>query len=72
MSAAGAPRCAGCGALPSELAEYVEAARDVGMSAEQYVRQEEGTYNRASGHFLCTRCYAEHGMPAAPGGWVAP
>jgi hypothetical protein len=28
------------------------------------VREEEGTYNPANGHFLCTHCYIAAGMPS--------
>ena len=66
------PICRGCGKAPSELPEYVEAAEDCGMDTDDYVRREEGTYNRVTGGFLCTPCYVDAGMPKAPGGWKAP
>lgn len=52
-------RCADCGKTPSELSEYIDAGRENGMSPEAYVRQEEGTYDAASGRFLCTADFIE-------------
>lgn len=65
------PICTGCGKRPAELLEYVEAAGK-SMTPDDYVRREEGTYNRDNGHFLCTPCYSDAGMPSSPRGWVAP
>jgi hypothetical protein len=70
------PVCTGCGKHPDELEEYVEAANadNYGspISADDYVRREEGTYNPENGHFLCTDCYCAAGMPSLPGrGWRA-
>lgn len=65
--------CIKCGKTPSEIEEYVEAAKDEGMTPDEYVRTEEGTFNPVNGHFACTDCYIDMGMPSAPGrGWVAP
>ena len=64
--------CVGCRKRPSELTEYIEAAREYGETPEQFVRKEEGTFNPSNGHFLCTECYVAAGMPSAPGGWLAP
>lgn len=66
------PICARCGKRPAELEEYVEAAEASDMSPDDYVRAEEGTYNRESGHFLCTPCYCDAGMPSSPRGWICP
>jgi hypothetical protein len=66
------PLCVGCNKTPNQLDEYIEAARDEGMEPDDYVRKEEGTYNRENGHFLCTDCYVRAGMPSSPRGWVAP
>ena len=66
------PICAGCGKRPSELPEYVEYAEVEEMTPDDYVRAEEGTYNRENGHFLCTDCYVDAGMPSSPQGWTAP
>jgi len=66
------PICAYCGKRPAEIEEYIEAADDFGMTPDDYVKREEGTYNRENGHFACTECYIAIGMPASPTGWVAP
>jgi hypothetical protein len=42
------------------------------VSPERYVWQEEGTLNMQNGHFLCTNCYIDAGMPSSPTGWTAP
>ncbi len=66
------PICKGCNKKPSEIEEYIEAALDEGMTPDEYVAHEEGTYNPSNGHFLCTICYIKAGMPSAKGGWVTP
>jgi hypothetical protein len=66
------PLCVGCGKTPDELEEYIDAGRENGISPTDFVRSEEGTYNRRNGHFLCTQCYSDAGMPSSPEGWVAP
>jgi len=66
------PLCVGCNKKAGELEEYIEIAKEEGMTPEDYVREEEGTYNRLNGHFLCTPCYCKAGMPSGPRGWVAP
>ena len=65
-------KCSGCHRRPSEIDEYREASRAMDMSPNDYVRSEEGTFNRQNDHFLCTECYIKAGMPSAPGGWIAP
>ena len=54
--------------------EYIEAAAESDMSVDEFVRDQEGTYNHENGHLLCTDCYIKAGMPAVPypGRWVAP
>jgi hypothetical protein len=66
--------CTGCNRPADEIEEYIEAAAEEDMTPDDYVKSEEGTYNRANGHFLCTDCYIAAGMPAVPhpGRWVAP
>lgn len=62
-----------CGRKPSELDEYVDAAKEEGyISAAAYVMDNEGTLNRENGHFLCTTCYIKAGMPSSPQGWKCP
>jgi len=69
------PLCTGCNKRPDEIEEYIEGAKESEISPDQYVKEEEGTYNPSNGHFLCTDCYINAGMPANPHpqpGWVAP
>jgi hypothetical protein len=66
------PICIGCQKSPSEISEYAPEVTGSDLSPDDYVRQEEGTYNSVNGHFLCTFCYIRQGMPTAPGGWIAP
>lgn len=67
--------CIGCGRKPSELSEYVDAAEydpEHYRDADDYVRREEGTLNQDNGHFACTSCWINMGMPSSVNGWVAP
>jgi hypothetical protein len=64
--------CVGCLKRPSDLEEYAQLAAEEGMTPDEYVRSEEGTFNVKNGHFLCTDCYVKAGMPSSPSGWVAP
>lgn len=68
------PICAGCHKRPNEIEEYIEAAREWDVTPDQYVKDEEGTYNPVNGHFVCTDCYIAIGMPSKPypEKWVAP
>ena len=56
--------CADCQHLPHEIPEYVQAAADEGITPEQFVIQEEGTYNSSSGRFWCTDCYFRRNCPS--------
>lgn len=55
--------CIGCDKSPSEIPEYVELGKDYGVSPESVVRSDEGTLNFKNGHFYCTQCYINAGMP---------
>lgn len=55
--------CIKCKRKPSEIQEYVEAAKECKCAPERYVEIEEGTYNREQGVFYCTECYVAVGMP---------
>lgn len=61
-----------CNRKPAQIREYALAAEDCYMTADEYVRREEGTYNQYNGHFLCTACYIAAGMPTTPDGWKCP
>lgn len=66
----GAPvvQCIRCMKRPHQIKEYVDASKSWGISPEEYVRQEEGTYNPATGRFYCTSCYVAAGMPLGMAG----
>lgn len=74
MSKEAKPLCIGCGKNPDQIGEYIDAAAEENMTPDEYVRHEEGTYNPVNGHFACTNCYIDMGMPAKPypETWVAP
>lgn len=69
------PICFLCGRTPDQIEEYREGIFwevDHYKSPADYLRQEEGTYNRDTNTFACTDCYMKIGMPTAPSGWKAP
>lgn len=66
------PICFRCRKKPSEMEEYSPAMTDSSLSAADYVRAEEGTYNPRSNQFACTPCYIAIGMPSSRFGWTAP
>ena len=50
--------------MPHEIQEYVQLAEESKYRTPAVaVIHEEGTYNRATGKFLCTNCYIAEGMP---------
>jgi len=65
-------KCFVCGKKPEEITEYIEAAVANDTTVEDYVKTEEGTYNKENGHFCCTDCYIKIGMPSSDFGWIAP
>ncbi len=61
------PICRGCGLQAGELDEYVVRCEEEGgyyKSPADLVRRDEGTYNRNTGMFWCSRCYIDRGMPS--------
>lgn len=66
------PRCKRYARDMEELDSYIEPGYH--KDRDDYVRQEEGTYNFENGHFLCDACYIGAGMPTGVGGsrWVCP
>lgn len=69
------PICIGCNKRPNEIQEYIELAEECHLTPDEFVESEEGTYNPVNGHFTCTNCYFEMGMPSnhyPEGNWVAP
>ena len=55
--------CKVCGKAPEEIDEYIDMGNDAEMTPEEFVRQEEGTFNPETGMFYCTECYIKIGMP---------
>lgn len=51
------PICTGCNKTPDQIPEYIEGAREAKTTPAEFVKSEEGTYNKTNGHFLCTDCY---------------
>lgn len=66
------PICTGCNKRPDDIEEYVDMGKAEEMTPDEFVRTEEGTYNKDNGHFLCTECYIRAGQPSSPRGWTAP
>jgi hypothetical protein len=62
-------QCQLCLAMPGE--NHLSTCPNY-LTPDRYVQAEEGTLNPQNGHFLCTSCYIEAGMPSSPAGWVAP
>ena len=56
-------RCKVCNRVPGKIQEYVDGGSDENITPVDYVRYNEGTYNKACGHFYCTMCYIAVGMP---------
>ncbi|SDX64172.1 hypothetical protein [Salimicrobium album] len=59
-------QCIRCQQHPSQIEEYKEAAYDMEMSPESYVRMDEGTYHSRTDFFCCTSCYVALGAPVLP------
>lgn len=65
-------RCQGCQRHPTEISMYVMMAQDEEVTPEEYVIENEGTFNRLNGHFLCDMCYIKAGSPSSSSGWKCP
>lgn len=75
------PQCPYCDRFASDMREIDDAIimyggelapkRERGEAREQWVREEEGTYNAETGEFACDSCYISLGMPSSPMGWKA-
>lgn len=55
--------CLLCLKLPEQLDEYSSEAAYLGITPDEYVEDEEGTFNPDTNHFYCTDCYIKLGMP---------
>lgn len=56
-------KCKCCGKQPSEIGEYITFAGFENITPDEFVWREEGTLNRETGFFYCTKCYINLGMP---------
>lgn len=55
--------CPYCKRKPNEIDEYKLLAKEHEMTAEDYVRMDEGTYDSKTNLYCCTSCYIHLGMP---------
>eukprot|EP00966_Prymnesium_polylepis_P317043 7325147-Prymnesium_polylepis.2 len=55
--------CARCKRAPEEFEEYILAAEDERITPTEYVKREEGTYDKETGLFWSTECYIILGCP---------
>lgn len=56
-------KCKECNKKPIEIQEYIDMAKEEEMGIEEYVIENEGTYNPDTKLFLCTDCYIKLEMP---------
>lgn len=61
-----------CQRYADQIPQVVEWAEMEEMTPDEWVEEEEGTYNSTNGHFLCDECYIAIGMPSSPTGWKCP
>lgn len=64
--------CFLCAKYPSELSVYTELAEEENMDVDEWVKQNEGTFNPENNRFACDVCYIQIGMPSSKYGWKAP
>jgi|ERR1051326_1043887 hypothetical protein len=64
------PTCFRCGKSAEEF-DYT-GYKDDNQTNSDFVRTEDGTYNKDTNRFACDQCYIEIGMPTHPYGWKAP
>lgn len=55
--------CAQCKKRPDELNEYIYEAKLEGVTPDEFVASNEGTFNAVEQVFWCTECYLELGLP---------
>jgi len=64
--------CVVCKREPKDIPEYVEMAQMDGYATpDDYVLENEGTYNPTKELFCCTDDYIAIGQPVRGGGWRA-
>lgn len=52
-------KCEFCLRKPSEIEDYIVAADECDLSPNEYVKKEEGSYNRSTKTFCCPTCYSK-------------
>ena len=57
------PQCAVCKKQPHEIPIYVRFALMDGITAEDFVYMNEGTFDYRTNLFYCDKCYVKIGMP---------
>ena len=57
--------CIVCKKSPNEIDEYIDYGKRENMTPTEFVKSEEGTFNRfLKNKFYCTSCYIKAGQPA--------
>lgn len=56
-------RCKLCNRAPDQISDCKYMASVENISTVQWVKENEGTYNKKTGKFYCTTCYIKIGMP---------
>lgn len=56
-------KCKKCNKSPNEIKSVVMGATLEMKDPEEYVKENEGTYNEQTGEFYCDDCYIKVGMP---------
>jgi hypothetical protein len=57
------PICIVCNKTADELEEYKFGAEENDMTPEDFLIEQEGSYNPSNGHFYCTDCYVKSNCP---------
>jgi len=55
----------------AEDMEYIDNWREEDETRSEYIMNNDGTYDPATGFFACDRCYIMLGQPSSPQGWKA-
>lgn len=62
------PKCIGCRASAEQLNEYKVLGSMEGMTATEFMLENEGTYDKfVTNRFYCTSCYIKAGQPSIHG-----
>ena len=58
------PQCSVCKKEAHEIPVYVAYAEMEGMTPEDFIYMNEGTFNYRNNLFYCNKCYIKIGMPS--------